>query len=633
MRKKVKQYIQKSLCAILSAAMILTSLSVPEMTAYAAQPGGTEIFEETSSEEVRSEKKEETSTQETAETMPSSISKMGKDEDSLESTESETEAEEAESTETEAASETESETVVKEKTDKISFTLEKREREVTNKEGETTEETNHIVDGDFTGLEWGDGLGNWRFPSWTSIADNGVSLSDYAPHNGDGKESGDTCLGITFKSDLTESGTFSVYQTINKTLPAGTYKLTAYLKNGTSAKGFHGTAYNEENLTYASTSLDLQPTWEQLSYEFEIKSAVTGYVVGISITADASAWVCLDDVSLICTKEGSDGYTLQELKTLYDQAAALIEGKEEADFKEGYSELKSALETTKTLIDNNATDTAAISTAYAELETAVNNLKLADISAAFYYCGETGSTLGAVSWNYTGVHLEGDWSGEQWLLNAGTNWSASVCLVKESEDYPGWYRVDLKLDPSITDDGFDIYQLETIESEAKKIFSCDKEWNNTEIYNKLISGDATAYAVGKTGSDYKIIYESEENITVAMRNVTVHVYDSEGTPAIGYKESLKALNDNGEIIDLIETENASGIYYYNMEPDSENDGWYSLTFSVPAADETTGEVCGLYSKNTELGTQKPKKGQVRSSAPLHTMKSRKKICENPGKNN
>ncbi len=38
--------------------------------------------------------------------MPSSISKMGKDEDSLESTESETEAEEAESTETEAASET-----------------------------------------------------------------------------------------------------------------------------------------------------------------------------------------------------------------------------------------------------------------------------------------------------------------------------------------------------------------------------------------------------------------------------------------------------------------------------------------------------------------------------------------------
>ena len=56
MRKKVKQYIQKSLCGILSAAMILTSLSVPEMTAYAAQPGGTEIFEETSSEEVRSEK-------------------------------------------------------------------------------------------------------------------------------------------------------------------------------------------------------------------------------------------------------------------------------------------------------------------------------------------------------------------------------------------------------------------------------------------------------------------------------------------------------------------------------------------------------------------------------------------------
>ena len=603
MRKKVKQYIQKSLCGILSAAMILTSLSVPEMTAYAAQPGGTEISEETSSEEVRSEKKEETSTQETAETMPSSISKMGKDEDSLESTESETEAEEAESTETEAASETESETVVNEDTDKISFTLEKREKEVTNKEGETTEETNHIVDGDFNldnDNDWADGkFGSWAFINdyWSSVT---LKADCWAANvETTAEDNGEYGLAVSYNTDLSEAYTFEIYQTINKTLPAGTYKLTAYLKNGTSAKGFHGTAYNEENLTYASDSLDLQPTWEQLSYEFEIKSAVTGYVVGISITADASAWVCLDDVSLTCTKEGSDGYTLQELKTLYDQAAALIEGKEEADFKEGYSVLKSVLETTKTLIDNNSTDTAAISTAYAELETAVNNLKLADISAAFYYCGETGSTLGAVSWNYTGVHLEGDWSGEQWLLNAGTNWSASVCLVKESEDYPGWYRVDLKLDPSITDDGFDIYQLETIESEAKKIFSCDKEWNNTEIYNKLISGDATAYAVGKTGSDYKIIYESEENITVAMRNVTLHVYDSEGTPAIGYKESLKALNDNGEIIDLIKTENASGIYYYNMEPDSENDGWYSLTFSVPAADETTGEVCGLYSKKAE----------------------------------
>ncbi len=61
MRKKVKQCIQRSLCGILSAAMILTSLSVPEMTAYAAQPGGTEISEETSSEEVKSKKKEETS--------------------------------------------------------------------------------------------------------------------------------------------------------------------------------------------------------------------------------------------------------------------------------------------------------------------------------------------------------------------------------------------------------------------------------------------------------------------------------------------------------------------------------------------------------------------------------------------
>ena len=86
MRKKVKQYIQKSLCGILSAAMILTSLSVPEMTAYAAQPGGTEVTteapEESSEEVVRDEnKEEEILAPEPEGTMSSSVSKTEEDED------------------------------------------------------------------------------------------------------------------------------------------------------------------------------------------------------------------------------------------------------------------------------------------------------------------------------------------------------------------------------------------------------------------------------------------------------------------------------------------------------------------------------------------------------------------------
>ena len=38
MRKQVRQYLRRSLCGVLSAAMILTGSAVSGMTAYAAQP-------------------------------------------------------------------------------------------------------------------------------------------------------------------------------------------------------------------------------------------------------------------------------------------------------------------------------------------------------------------------------------------------------------------------------------------------------------------------------------------------------------------------------------------------------------------------------------------------------------------
>ena len=38
MRKQVRQYLRRSLCGVLSAAMILTGSAISGMTAYAAQP-------------------------------------------------------------------------------------------------------------------------------------------------------------------------------------------------------------------------------------------------------------------------------------------------------------------------------------------------------------------------------------------------------------------------------------------------------------------------------------------------------------------------------------------------------------------------------------------------------------------
>ncbi len=554
MRKKVKQYIQKSLCGILSAAMILTSLSVPEMTAYAAQPGGTEISEEMSAEEVWDEKVETESGSSAQETEEEQQTPQSTTEEEKESSETETR---------EKSNVTETETEQEEKVTKKD-TLERDNR---------ANETGALQNGDFSSEK----------DSWT-VTNLDITTSTETQMSGH-----DNYLYKRSNSDCD----IEVSQEIQN-VAAGKYTASIEAGGVYAAETFSLQVLDNDGNVLAEKKFEKSDAWGNWATVktdlFEITD--NSNIITIKVSGQLSS--SNTDIHLDNAKfEAAASHTLSDLDTLYQSVKDYIE----EDYKEGWSSFQTARDAAKQLIDAASTDAAAIDSAYTALEEAKENLKLADITAAFYYHGEKGQTLGAVSWHYTGVNLEGDWSTDQWLLDdkdnddASDDWSVNVCLVKESEDYPGWYRVDLKFDPSITDDGFDIYRLESIESEATKILSYDKQWNNTDTYEKLVSGDADAYAVDKSG---KLIFESEETITVAMRNVTLHVYNSEGTPAIGYKEGLKALNESGEIINLTQTSNTDGIYYYNMEPDSENDGWYSLTFSVPAADETTGEVCGLY---------------------------------------
>lgn len=558
MRKKVRQYIQKSLCAILSAAMILTSLSVPELTAYAAQPDETEISEEaseeTSAEEVRDEKVETESSSSAQEIEEEQQTPQSTTEEEKESSETET-REKSSVTETE----TEQEEKVTEKD-----TLERDNR---------ANETGTLQNGDFSS-----GTDSWTVTNLDITTSTETQMSGH-----------DNYLYKWSNSDCD----IEVSQEIQN-VAAGKYTASIEAGGVYAAETFSLQVLDNDGSVLAEKKFEKSDAWGNWATVktdlFEITD--NSSIITIKVSGQLSS--SNTDIHLDNAKfEAAASHTLSDLDTLYQSVKDYIE----EDYKEGWSSFQTARDAAKQLIDAASTDAAAIDSAYTALEEAKENLKLADITAAFYYHGEKGQTLGAVSWHYTGVNLEGDWSTDQWLLDdkdnddASDDWSVNVCLVKESEDYPGWYRVDLKFDPSITDDGFDIYRLESIESEATKILSYDKQWNNTDTYEKLVSGDADAYAVDKSG---KLIYESEETITVAMRNVTLHVYNSEGTPAIGYKEGLKALNESGEIINLTQTSNTDGIYYYNMEPDSENDGWYSLTFSVPAADETTGEVCGLY---------------------------------------
>ena len=286
MERKVRKYLKCMLCSILTVAMILAGSSIPQMDVFA-----TEVEVQDAIASGTTDK--DVSTQKDAET------------EEKQQTEEETE----------------------DRIIKSSYTL---ARTVL-----SNSTTDYIQGGDFYGLEWsGSNLGNWSFDEWTNVEK--AEISQWADHN-DTEAADAAGMALTYKAD----GAFEVYQIISA-LPAGTYKLTAYVKGATSAKGFNGASYSGDAISYAESDKTVSG-WTEVTHEFTIKSDMTDYVVGMSVTAASSAWVCIDDVSLVCTQEGTEGYTLEELKTLYDSAAELIDGKTAEDFSAGYDALESAL--------------------------------------------------------------------------------------------------------------------------------------------------------------------------------------------------------------------------------------------------------------------------------------------------
>lgn len=166
--------------------------------------------------------------------------------------------------------------------------------------GETVD---YLVDGDFNGLDWADGkLGSWSFSGWDFVTANGVALTTYEPHNGSGLDS-DSALGINFTDNLEETAAFEVYQTLDATLAAGQYRFSAYVKNAKGAKGFDAASYAEDSLRYAEEATTVTGEWTPVEYTFTLDESMEHYVVGIQLTAESNAWVCLDDVSLVSVSD------------------------------------------------------------------------------------------------------------------------------------------------------------------------------------------------------------------------------------------------------------------------------------------------------------------------------------------
>lgn len=175
-------------------------------------------------------------------------------------------------------------------------------------------------------------------------------------------------LGIYY----TAGGTVSMYQTI-ASLEAGSYTITGYIKDSNNkvgtVQGFSGETTNLSTETCSVTS-----DFQQFSFSFTIDEAKSDYSVGLMITSETGAWVCLDSLSL--TKDASDEEKktakISELKTLIDACNALTEGDYKAD---SWSTLQTALTEANTVYSAVTAD--ASSKTLEEITAAYNTLNTA----------------------------------------------------------------------------------------------------------------------------------------------------------------------------------------------------------------------------------------------------------------
>lgn len=549
--------------------------------------------------------------------------------------------------------------------------------------------TEYIAGGDFNGLEWSDGqLGAWSFSGWSYVTDNGVALTTYEPHNG-GELAEDNALGINFASDLEDGAAFEVYQTVDQALTAGQYKLSAYVKNAKEAKGFDAASYEEDQIRYAQESTTVSDAWTAVEYTFTLEESAENYIVGIRLIAESSAWVCLDDVSLINLDDGDatnpdatdpdatnpdatnpdatnpdatdpdasdpdagddleakllrqiqlyvydetatpllavksqkltridtvDGQKKEEELTTYDAGAdwanfyqmTAVEDHAgwydltfvlpDVDSGSEYFQLYSG--STSAWVTNFINGEGDYSVDGSQLLNGSCYFKEGSLSdkmeesvdsettdiTLYYYAADT-TKLGINMWSGNGKYLTTTADVADWYIwNEGDLYEMSPV-----EGYSGWYTLPLSFQTlsATASPGFDIY---SDADENSKVGTISYQWDGSDIYTVLTSGNYDFYAV-KDGIAYG---GTSDNMQEYMRYVTMYVYGGSAVPSIQYQGTLKALDpENGTLKELTaDSTDEWNNQYYLFQADGASDGWYKLSFVVPSG-ETGTKLLGLY---------------------------------------
>lgn len=567
MHRKVRQYLKKSLCGILSAAMILTSLSVPDMTVRAAEvsvsdeteiPDETKISDETkvSDEAVESDAiKESDGTEESEIKSTDEVNESSTDEDVVETSDSDS----------------------SEKPAKDGFD---QEEEAADNDGkELNEEADANTAQNVTLYVWNDATDTipaiMAEKELTYIKEGENSETILSSNKTDSGTNDDGTEWKNYFYDMTAvSGKENWYE-FTFIIPE-TYKL-----------------YQKTNDTYE---------WQK---DF-VKGNVAGdWQIDYTPVLEGKMYykngVFYD--SFDCTV---DTKTLKELNDLLSSSAVSDAVSKGSDC---YSTISwNAFDTAKTKADNAVTNCGStddtftstdINDAYEELDKAIKELVEVEAKITFYcYINNTdGKEIGVVNYGDVSTPTE---------KTEGWYWGKPAYLMQPITEHDGWYNIDLELPAKKDETGFAIV-IKNGNEDYTDVYECVPSWSGKEHqkpehYEKLISGESQFYAV-KDGT----LYQCTDDITSAIdqigRNVTLHVYCETGTPAIVTSSQLSTVVD-GDGVKKIEQltaskeDTANSKYYYDMKKDAEDSNWYSLTFLAPVADSSK-VICDLYIKGDD----------------------------------
>lgn len=225
----------------------------------------------------------------------------------------------------------------------------------------------------------------------------------------------------------------------------------------------------------------------------------------------------------------------------------------------------------------------------------LDNVKLEEAAEGsnitFYYYSE--EEIGLYLWDQdNGGHISTTAEAADWHA-----WAAGdIRKMKPVEGYAGWYSVPLSFSGDASD-GNSSFKIVKRSNPEGADFDTGSNDNNKAIYNKLVGGTEESYAM----KNWKL-YEGLSDVTAILRNVTLYVYDTTGAPCIQFTKdtNVYVADESAGTVSALpgktEVDNGDG---YVMAADTKAN-WYYLTFSAPGnITFDSAKICNLYTKGAD----------------------------------